>query len=372
MAKKRVTLLLHAGLARDLERVGEDAVAAEKLIEVIETRMRRWVKVNRPKFLHGHTGSLKQEAPESPSRATFRSAKREKMREFGNLLSQTRQGLEISSGALAEKLGWTQEFVHSIEAGQRLLSFHKLIQYIHTLKISVEHSTSLKEKLKELAPFVTKVTVPPSSKNSAENINDFSADSKERRSESERNSSHHQANNNNTRIEAFAKLPSRHAKTSANLSALSFAIFDSAGVSEKSNSNSTEGLPEQNPHILEECDFENPRRGKTNLEETISAAAALAAQRCIEAQKEEAKKVAEKAFFVALGTVVKELRKEQKLTRQDLAKKAHMASQQINALETARKISVDNMFRVAKALGLEPGQLAQRAQKNLPADYQVH
>lgn len=372
MAKKRVTLLLHAGLARDLERVGEDAVAAEKLIEVIETRMRRWVKVNRPKFLHGHTGSLKQEAPESPSRATFRSAKREKMREFGNLLSQTRQSLEISSGALAEKLGWTQEFVHSIEAGQRLLSFHKLIQYIHTLKISVEHSTSLKEKLKELAPFVTPATVPPLSKTSAENTNGFGADSRERRVDTEKTSSHHQANNENTRIEAFAKLPSRHAKTSANLSALSFAIFDSAGVSEKSNSNSTEGLPEQNPHILEECDFENLRRGKTNLEATTSAAAALAAQRCIEAQKEEAKKVAEKAFFIALGTVVKELRKEQKLTRQDLAKKAHMASQQINALETARKISVDNMFRVAKALGLEPGQLAQRAQKNLPADYQVH
>lgn len=370
MAKKRVTLLLHAGLARDLERVGEDAVAAEKLIEVIETRMRRWVKVNRPKFLHGHTGSFKQEAPESPSRATFRSAKREKMREFGNLLSQTRQSLEISSGALAEKLGWTQEFVHSIETGQRLLSFHKLIQYIHTLKISVEQSISLKEKLKELAPFVTPVTAPPQSKTSDEITYHLDADSRERRGDTKKNSSHHQANN--TRIEAFANLPSRHVETSANLSALSFAIYDSAGVNDERNSNATEGLPEQNPHILEEYGFENLRRGNANLEPAISAVAALASQRCEEAQKEKAKKDAEKAFFLALGTVVKTLRKGFKLTRKNLGERADLDSKKIGKLETGKGISVDDMFKVAGALGLEPGQLAQRAQELLPADYQVH
>lgn len=361
MVKKRVTLSIRADLAHDLERLGNDAVASEKLIEAIEIKMRKWLKANKPKFSHIQSASLEMDVSNSPPHTRVISTKRQKFREFGKLISQTRQSIGLVSAEAAKELGWTHEFMVSVERGHRLLSFHKLIKFTQTLNISAEQTAFLREKLKELAPFVTRVNVPTVKKTSANSIKDLGANVSEHCSEPENNGACSDAiKKSNNRINTLAKPWCSKGETPPNLSALSFAILNSAGANNERNSDSFQTLTEQHPQILEERDSVGAYYEST--------AAARDRQKDVEAQKEEAVN----NFFGALGIVIKSLRMGLKLTRNELAARTNLDSKKIRNLEIGKGMSVEEMFKVAEALDLKPGQLAQQAQKHLPADYQVH
>lgn len=339
MAKERVTLLIHADLARDVERLNGDAV--ENLSISVEPNIRKWLRFHRPKDTRQHGAEHQVSKTETSRRITARTAKRQKQREFGVLLRETRFKLQLSAEEFARKADWEHSFLNSIEAGRCQLSIERLHKMAHSLALSPEQIHILEYKLKELAQFLLSKTLLKQTQ--AEAVPNPADETQTKATEGDTNNSCAQSL---SKFRAWKlEIP-----TPPTLTALTSAILESVGASiEKENIDDLDFV-EHHPHVLDDC-----LRKELNQQE--------ASVRIADATVEQDTKI--ELFFVALGSYIKTRRCELKLKRRELAAKADLESRIVARVEGGKNISAPDMFKIALALELDPGQLANEAQKLL-------
>jgi len=348
MTKKQVTLLMHADLARDLGRLVSDAVVAEKLNTMIESNLREWMKVNKQgtsrKKKKSSSCSLK-----SRQRLKARNEKRLKFQEFGKLVSETRQHIGLSQVAAADKLGWQHEFLVASEVGRRLLTIRNLNHFAHELGLSLEQRRLLVTKLKELAPFLVRTKAKVLRESTCIDHPDNAC------GESLRESEPSPTNSNQPNLPTLAW--TNHASKQKDLTPLSLAIFESVGIRDEQRSFNLQRLQENHPHVLHDC----TKKSLEGQPDSHSVNLAI----------EQSRTETNNEFFIALGKAIKERRNELGLRRRDLAEKSQLLSKQIRRVEVGSEISVEDMFKIAEALDLEPVKLAQRAQEFIAENFQV-
>lgn len=332
--------MIHADLARDVERLDSDAV--ENLSTAVEPNIRKWFHFRRPKDTRQHSPEHQISKAKTRTRTTAGSAKRQMQREFGDLLRQTRDRLQLSAEEFAQRVGWDHPFVNSVEAGRCQPSIERLHKLAQTLALPKEEIHILENKLKEIAQFIlSKTLLKQAQPEAAPNFVDQTP------------TKAIEGNSVTNRAQGISKFLAweREIPTHANLNPLTSAILESAGeLIGRENLNDRDSV-EQHPHVLDDCLSAELKRQESQA-------------RVVDITVEQDAK--NELFFIALGRYLKTRRCDLKLKRRELAAQAKVESRIVARAEDGKEISARDMIDIAVALELKPGEIADEAQKLIP------